>query len=108
MPWVKGQSGNPSGLRKRSVREMARKYTRAAIRTLAFICGDPEDPEMPGAEEAKDRVAAAKALLDRGWGPPDAPVLSEIPDDELRAEVERRIALERTGGEVEAEPAPPH
>jgi len=109
MPWVKGQSGNPHGLsvRRRGVRELARRHTIKAIRTLVMLCGDPEDPFLPGAEDEKVRLGAAKALLDRAWGPPDAPLLTEIPDDELRREVERRAKLERAGGDVET-PAAPH
>jgi uncharacterized protein DUF5681 len=63
--WTKGQSGNPSGRRKEAgaVRELAKQYTEAAIDTLAKVMEDPSAP--PSA-----RVAAAEALLARGWGKP--------------------------------------
>ena len=62
MPWKPGQSGNPGG-RPRAVgevRDLAREQTGTAIDTLAGICQN-------GRSESA-RVAAAVALLDRGWG----------------------------------------
>lgn len=65
MPFKKGQSGNPGGRSKavKAVEETAREHTPLAMRALADICGDTAAP--PAA-----RVAAAIALLDRGWGKP--------------------------------------
>jgi hypothetical protein len=59
----KGQSGNPGGRPKalRQVEELAREQTTDALKTLATIHKNPKAP--PAA-----RVAAANALLDRGWG----------------------------------------
>src|SRR5215469_2110911 len=78
MTWQQGQSGNPGGRPKGhgSIRELARQHTDAAVNTLVEI-----------AERGKNdsaRVAAATALLDRGWGKatqhlagdPDAPIIS--------------------------------
>jgi hypothetical protein len=45
------------------VQEAAREHTAAAVATLARICTDQTAP--PAAQ-----VAAANALLDRGWGRP--------------------------------------
>jgi hypothetical protein len=61
----KGRSGNPGGRPKalRDVEELARLETTDAITTLATIHKDKKAP--PSA-----RVAAANALLDRGWGKP--------------------------------------
>jgi hypothetical protein len=61
--WIKGTSGNPSGRTKEVgiVRDLAREHTTAAIETLVAICKD--NKVSPSA-----RVAAASALLDRGWG----------------------------------------
>jgi hypothetical protein len=61
---VAGSKLNPSGRPAllREVRDLARVHTAEAIETLAAIMRDSE----------KDlaRVAAANALLDRGWGKP--------------------------------------
>lgn len=63
--WQPGQSGNPSGLPAGvgEVRALARQYTQQAITTLAEIMQDTHAPRPA-------RVAAAEALLDRGWGKP--------------------------------------
>src|SRR5215469_2457917 len=78
MTWQQGQSGNPGGRPKGhgSIRELARQHTDAAVNTLVEIA------ERGKSESA--RVAAAVALLDRGWGKatqhlaadPDAPIVS--------------------------------
>jgi Family of unknown function (DUF5681) len=59
----KGQSGNPGGRPKalRQLEELARLHTVPAIKTLASILSDTKAPFAA-------RVAAANALLDRGWG----------------------------------------
>lgn len=63
MPFVKGKSGNPAGRRKEdaNVKELARTYTKAAV--LALVSGLK-------AKSERTRIAAAEALLDRGWGKP--------------------------------------
>ena len=93
-----GQSGNPSGRRKdRTVKMLAREYTVEAIETLARILKD--EKATPAAQ-----VAAATALLDRGWGRPvqqlevgEAGAFSEMSDDDLDAfiasAVDRMAAL---------------
>jgi len=62
-PFVKGQSGNPRGRPRRDydLAELARAHTPAALATLAEIMSDKS--AQPSA-----RVAAASAILDRGWG----------------------------------------
>jgi hypothetical protein len=58
-----GKSGNPEG-RPRGLGRLAfiaREKTEAAMSTLESIMNDPAAP--PSA-----RVAAASAILDRGWG----------------------------------------
>jgi hypothetical protein len=61
MPFKPGQSGNPDGRPKDvgHVRTLAREYTEQAITALVDALADP-----------KTAVAAASALLDRGWGRP--------------------------------------
>ncbi|MGH7066773.1 MAG: DUF5681 domain-containing protein [Acetobacteraceae bacterium] len=74
-PFRKGQSGNPGGRPKRAVeiQALARRHTSSAIATLLEIA-------TRGASESA-RVAAANALLDRGWGKPGSAVLgANLPD----------------------------
>jgi hypothetical protein len=61
----KGKSGNPGGRPKAliEVQALARQHTVSAIATLSKIMGDDSAP--PAA-----RVAAANAILDRGFGKP--------------------------------------
>lgn len=66
------------------IRSLARNHTARAIETLQGIMDQPKAP--PAA-----RVAAACALLDRGWGKPNQTVdmnvrkmiAKELSDDEL-------------------------
>jgi len=73
MPFKKGQSGNPGGRPKAlvEVQEAARAHTLTAVETLAVICADGTAP--PAA-----RVAAANAILDRGWGRPTQSVEARL------------------------------
>ncbi|MBA9063122.1 hypothetical protein GGQ91_002510 [Methylobacterium fujisawaense] len=68
MAFQPGQSGNPGGRPKASarVRDAAREHTEAAIQVLVDIA-------MSGESEAA-RVAAANAILDRGYGKPTQPI----------------------------------
>jgi hypothetical protein len=69
----KGFSANPNGKLPvvREVQELARTYTVEAIGTLRAIM---QDPQQPGAT----RVAAATALLDRGYGRPPQAIAAEV------------------------------
>jgi hypothetical protein len=68
------------------IRSLARQYTEQAVETLAHIMRQPKSPES-------SRVAAATALLDRGWGKPHQTsemtvrrvIARELGDDELAA-----------------------
>jgi len=64
-PFKPGQSGNPSGRPKipKEVVDAARAHTTRAIEVLSEILNDVT-------AKAKDRISAANALLDRGWGKP--------------------------------------
>ncbi len=63
VPFPKGKSGNPGGRPKENaeVKELAKAYTAQAIERLAH---------WMQSDNAKASVAAANALLDRGWGKP--------------------------------------
>lgn len=67
--WKPGQSGNPGGRSPRvgpngeSIAELARAHTTEALATLVEVCNAKTG-------EHRDRIAAANAILDRGWGKP--------------------------------------
>lgn len=68
-PFQKGQSGNPGGRPKEDpeLKNLARAHTAEAIATLVAIMTGQRSP-------ASARVAAANALLDRGYGKPQQSV----------------------------------
>ena len=98
-----GQSGNPGGRPKifSEVKQAAHEHTDAAIETLVGVMNNEE--ATPAA-----RVAAANAILDRGWGKPESHTnvahhnkpLRELTDDELYA----IIAEGESDEEPEADP----
>jgi hypothetical protein len=65
------------------IRSLARSHTETAVRTLAGIMRQPKAP-------AAARVAAASALLDRGWGKPTQP-LSGDEENPIVAVIKRVI-----------------
>ncbi len=76
-----GVSGNPGG-RPKGIAAKAREHTDKAMEVLVEGMGDPD---------SRVRIAAAKEVLDRGWGKPlvmTADVskkLDEFTDDDLDA-----------------------
>lgn len=87
-PFKKGQSGNPGGRPKAAVdvRELARAHAPDAIKALVEALKDP-----------KTKVAAATAILDRGYGKPvqavegtEGPAI-KVSVEDARNELERLI-----------------
>ena len=66
------------------IASLARSYTDTAIKTLAGIMMEPNCPPMA-------RVAAAKVLLDRGWGKPKEMHHSEVDDNKTLLKVVNEI-----------------
>lgn len=81
----KGRSGNPGGRPKEvaEVRDLARVHTVAAVETLAAMLGSESD---------RTKVAAAEALLDRGWGKSPQTMAGEGGEGELVIKVVRYAA----------------
>lgn len=73
--WVKGVSGNPGGRPKgyAAMQAAARSHTAAAIKAL-----------VASLKDERNRVAAATALLDRGWGKPAQPTTGEGGEGPIR------------------------
>ncbi len=103
--WKPGQSGNPSGRPKivGEIQHLARKATTLAIETLTRIASDRKAP--PAAQ-----VAAAVALLDRGYGRPGQAVdlnvnrktHDEMSDAELIAIAAAEDTVETTHMKIKA------
>ena len=84
----RGRSGNPGGRPAviSKVQELARQHMPAAINRLVAIMNDPK-------ASASAQVAAASAIIDRGYGKPLQSIeasgfsrpASELSDDELAA-----------------------
>ncbi len=100
----KGQSGNPGGLKHKHIGDLskeARRYAGLAVSTLVRIC-------RKGIE--RNQLAAARELLDRGYGRPlqmiDASLLrkklTELSPDELAA-LEARLLTEPSADVEEAQ-----
>ncbi len=66
MPFQPGQSGNPGGRPKENaeIKALARTYGRTALEKMAALLESDDE---------KVRLAAAQALLDRGFGKPTQP-----------------------------------
>jgi uncharacterized protein DUF5681 len=87
MPFVKGQSGNPRGRPKDEfgIRELARRFSSEALKTLRSIMADTEAPQSA-------RVQASMAILDRGFGKPTQ-VIGGDPENPIVYEEIRRVLV---------------
>lgn len=56
------------------IRSLARAHTEKAIKVLVGIMNQPNAPEAA-------RIAAATAILDRGWGKPKQAIIGGDEDD---------------------------
>jgi hypothetical protein len=87
-PFAKGKTGNPGGRPKlpedvKHVRELARQYTAQAVAALV---------EVLESDSASGKVAAANALLDRGWGKAEQAIVGPGEDGaHIIRTIERRI-----------------
>ena len=90
-PFEKGQSGNPGGRPKSAgpLRELAREHTEEALGVLVAALSD---------EDARVRISAATALLDRGHGRPTAPIGIDLDQSAEAAPEETASALEIARG----------
>ena len=71
-----------AGVTPTKVASLARSHTESCIRTLAHIMAKPEATDQ-------SKIAAAEALLSRGWGRP--PQSIEVEDKTIRLEGPERV-----------------
>ena len=90
-PWQfqPGQSGNPGGRPKalKEVQALAREHTEAAILVLVGIMSDP----MLMLKAPAACVAAAEAVLSRGWGKAAQPVTGEGGEGPVNVELTEHL-----------------
>ena len=85
-----GVSGNPSGRPKinKRIRDLARAHTEEAMEALIAALAATKTvgwgEHMTEVVDHAVRLQAANAILDRGWGKPDA---SSVGDDEPAADL---------------------
>jgi len=70
-PFRKGQSGNPTGRPKalRELVELARAETLPSLKKIVQLRDNADDQRV--------QLAAARELLDRGWGRPTQPLAGD-------------------------------
>jgi len=82
------------------IRSLARSHTDMALRTLAGIAEQGDAP--PAA-----RVAAATALLDRGWGKPTQPIAGDEDNPLVIQQIIRKIVEPSNSGNSDGGQVPP-
>jgi len=100
--WLPGARPNPGGRPRQLVTivELARKHTPLAISTLASIAADASATDFA-------RIAAATALLDRGWGkPPQSAAVAEEEQTVIVLNIGGPDRRQPTAVDAIAEPAP--
>lgn len=77
-PFRKGQSGNPSGRPKalHELVELARAETLASFKKIVELRDQADDPRV--------QLAAAREILDRGWGRPTQPLAGDADHPPIR------------------------
>lgn len=91
-----GSSNRATKEQKRTLSEMAREHTETAIATLA-------DVAVNGSTDSA-RVAAAVAILDRGYGRPTP--TKELEDSPRNIQYELQAIADKLGRRVEVQKAP--
>ena len=83
----RGQSGNPGGRPRMAfdVREMAQAYTKTALATLVD-CMKNEDGAV--------RVAAARVVLERGWGRPIQSIEADVKTSAQPGAIARTLTIQ--------------
>jgi hypothetical protein len=84
----------PTSKAAAQIKALARKHSKAAIKTLAAIMNQDDGP-------ATARVSAAQALLDRGWGKAAQFLAGEVDELPLFSRIERVIVdpIQNSSGE---------
>lgn len=101
-PFPKGVSGNPGG-RPKGIAAKAREHTDKAVDVLVKALDD---------QDAKVRIAAAKEIIDRGYGKPvtmTADVskrLDDLDDDTLDSAIDALRAAVGASGETDGREGP--